>query len=205
MSADVVVLGGTFDPVHNGHLRILEEVLDRTGSGRGLLVPAARPNLRAAAEAPAELRLAMLLAAVADDHPRLAVDDLELRRGGVSYTVDTMRQLRAAHPECSYALLLGADAARRIEEWDRAADLLREEAFIVVNRSGRQPPSAAELERIGFPPQRTQLLTVDSPAVSASEVRARVADGKTLDGLVPATVAAIIEREHLYSAQPRRA
>jgi nicotinate-nucleotide adenylyltransferase len=204
MTPDLVVLGGTFDPVHNGHLSIVEQVLDRSGAGSAVLVPAATPNLREPAVASPEVRLAMLRAAV-DGDPRLAVDDLELRRGGVSYTVDTLAELRRRHPDSAPALLLGADAARRIAGWDRAEELLRSNDFIVVNRSGEPPVSDAELHRLGFVPERTRRLTVDSPAVSATEIRARIAAGLPIDHLVPAAVASIIRRERLYSDPGSRA
>ncbi|MBV8301412.1 MAG: nicotinate (nicotinamide) nucleotide adenylyltransferase [Candidatus Dormibacteraeota bacterium] len=199
-----VVFGGTFDPVHNGHLRVLEQVLDQTGAGHALLVPAAAPNLRPAPVAPPAARLEMLETAVAGD-PRLAVSDLELRRPGVSYTIDTLGALEELDPGPDRAILLGADAARSIPRWDRAAELLRRADFIVINRSGCPGVSLGELLALGFPAERTTVLAVSSPPVSAREVRRRVSAGERIDQLVPEAVRRIIERDGLYRKPAPRA
>ena len=196
MTPAVVVLGGTFDPVHRGHIAVLEQVLDRTGVQHGVLLPAATPNLRAPAAAPAAARLDMARAAVGG-HPRLEVSDLEVRRGGMSYTVDTVPALAERYGE-PVALLLGADAARRIQGWHRAEALLDRAAFVVVNRSGEAAIDAPELAQLGYPAARTLLLDVDSPPVRAAMVRARIAAGESIAGLVPDAVAHIIERKQLY-------
>ena len=200
----MVVLGGTFDPVHNGHLSVLQQAVDQTRAGWGVLVPAATPNLRPEPAAPAALRLKMLRAAV-DGMARLRVDDLELRRGGISYTIDTLRALEDSHRASPVALLVGADAARRIGAWHRAEELMLEHSFVIVNRTGEPPLSEAELVSLGYPARRTTVLHVDSPPISASDIRSRVAAGETVAHLVPAAVAEIIQREHLYSNAARRA
>jgi len=198
----VIVFGGTFDPVHVGHLAIAEQSLERTGRDAVWFVPANVPPLRASAVAPAETRLAMLRAATAG-HPGFAVLDSELHRGGVSYTAETMRALRAVDPDTDFVILVGADAARGIGAWHGANQLLAEERFLIVNRTGTPSIDAAELQRIGFDPQATTLLEVTSPPVSASEVRRRVAAGEDITGMVPGAVAELISRQGLYrSVQP---
>jgi len=198
----VIVFGGTFDPVHVGHLTIAEQSLERTGMDAVWFVPANLPPLRASAVAPAETRLAMLRAATAG-HRGFAVLDLELSRGGVSYTAETMRALRAVHPDTDFVILVGADAARGIGAWHGASELLAKEGFLIVNRTGTPALEPAELQRIGFDPQRTTMLEVLSPPVSASEVRRRVATGEDITGMVPGAVAEMISRQGLYrSVQP---
>lgn len=202
MTQRVIVFGGTFDPVHVGHLAIAEQSLERTGMDTVWFVPANVPPLRAGAAAPAEARLAMLRAATAG-HPGFAVLDSELRRGGVSYTAETMRALRAVHPDADLVILIGADAARGIAAWHAGDELLAHERFLIVNRAGTPPIDAAELQRIGFDPLRTTMLEVLSPPVSASEVRRRVAAGEDITGMVPGAVAELISRQGLYrSVQP---
>jgi nicotinate-nucleotide adenylyltransferase len=139
----------------------------------------------------------MLRAAVADD-PRFTVVDLEIRRGGTTYTADTMAELHREHPDTDFRILLGADVARSIPAWHRAAELLTRDRFAIVNSDGETPLGIDEAMRLGFDRDLTQLLQVASPPVSASEVRGRAARGDSLAGLVPDAVATIIARDGLY-------
>jgi nicotinate-nucleotide adenylyltransferase len=193
----VLVFGGTFDPVHNGHLAIAEQARAGAGAEAVWFVPAALAPLREPPAATPEERLELLVAAT-DGEPGMAVLDVAIRRGGVSYTADTMDALRGEYPDLDLAVLLGADAARTIAAWKRAEDLLRRERFVVVNRTGPPPLDASELDELGFSSQRTQLLSVESPDISASEVRRRCRRGEPLDGLVPDEVAALIAARGMY-------
>lgn len=193
------MFGGTFDPVHNGHLAIARQARGATGADSVWLVPAALAPLRDQPQATAPERLALLEAAceaMAGDG--LVVLDIAIRLGGVSYTADVMRALHAEHPDRDLTVLLGADAARTINQWHHADDLLRGERFVIVNRTGPPPLDLAELSRLGYSAARTALLTIDSPDISASEVRQRIARGESLDGLVPEVVAAIIDATGMY-------
>ena len=193
----VLVFGGTFDPVHNGHLAIARQARAATGADAVWFVPAAVAPLRDAPVASPEQRYDLLVAAT-DGETGLTVLDTALRRGGVSYTAELMEALRADHPDHDLAVLIGADAARTITAWHRAGDLLRSERFLIVNRTGPPPLEVEELLRLGFPSDRTTLLTVDSPDISASEVRRRFARGEPPDGLVPERVAALIAAKGMY-------
>jgi nicotinate-nucleotide adenylyltransferase len=195
--SSVLVFGGTFDPVHNGHLAIARQARAAAGAEAVWFVPAALAPLREPPVASPEDRLELLVAAI-DGEPGLAVLDLGVRRGGVSFTADTMGALRGEYPDLDLAVLLGADAARTIGAWERASDLLRRERFVVVNRTGPPPLTASELGELGFSPQRTQLLSVESPDISASQVRCRCRSGEALEGLVPDVVASLIEAKGLY-------
>lgn len=198
----VLVFGGTFDPVHNGHLAIARQARAATGAKTVWFVPAALPPLRDPPLATAEDRYDLLVAATQDE-PGFAVLDMAIRRGGVSYTVETMEALHSEHPDLDLAVLLGADAARTIPAWERAEDLLRRERFVVVNRAGAPPPiTSTELEELGLSTARTQLVRVESPDISASEVRRRSGTGAPLDGLVPRAVEALIEAKRLYRSNP---
>lgn len=198
----VLVFGGTFDPVHNGHLAIARQARAATGAETVWFVPAALPPLRDPPVATAEERYDLLVAATQDE-PGFAVLDVAIRRGGVSYTADTMQALHGEHPDLDLAVLLGADAARSIPAWERAEDLLRSERFVVVNRTGAPPPiTSTEVEELGLSPARTQLLSVNSPDISASEVRRRSGTGAPLDGLVPRAVEALIDAKRMYRSNP---
>lgn len=195
----VLVFGGTFDPVHNGHLAIARQARRATGADAVWFVPAALAPLRDAPQATPRRRFELLEAACADSgDPGLAALDVAIRRGGISYTADVMDALRAEHPERDLAVLIGADAARTINAWHRAADLLRMERFVIVNRTGSPPLDAVELTGLGYAADRTALLTVASPDVSASDIRRRCARGESLQGLVPEVVASLIERTGMY-------
>jgi nicotinate-nucleotide adenylyltransferase len=161
------ILGGTFDPVHYGHLRLAEEAADALALDRVVLIPAALPNLRARPGTEAQHRLAMTRLAAADN-PRLAVDDRELEREGVSYTVDTLAELRAeVGTRNPLWLILGADAFLRLPAWSRWLQLFDLAHVAVATRPGypleeavnRSPQLAAEWNRRivslpGSPPPR---------------------------------------------------
>ena len=129
----ILVFGGTFDPVHNGHLAIADQARLATGAEAVWFVPAALAPLRDPPQAPPEERFELLEAACDDlGGAGLAVLDIAIRRGGVSYTVDVMDALRDVHPDQDLGVLIGADAARTINRWHRADDLLRGERFGLV-------------------------------------------------------------------------
>ncbi len=193
----VAVLGGTFDPVHNGHLALAVAARDAVGAAEAWLLPARVPALRAAPIAPAGLRLAMLEAAVRGA-PGLRVDDLELRRADVSYTWDTLSALRAARPDVEPWWVLGSDAVRRIAEWHRADELRALLRVVVAQRRGDAAFDEEEAGALGLAPERTIILDLTPPLVSASEVRRRVAAGESIAALVPPPVAEIIAASGLY-------
>jgi nicotinate-nucleotide adenylyltransferase len=141
------ILGGTFDPVHNGHLRAALEVLGRCRLARMSLVPAGSPPHRAAPTASAELRLRMLRAAVADE-PRLVVDDREIRRRGPSYTVDTLESLRAEVGTRALCLVLGADAFLALPSWHRWRELCGLAHLVIIPRPGCELAVVGELGEI---------------------------------------------------------
>jgi nicotinate-nucleotide adenylyltransferase len=197
--ACVVVLGGTFDPIHAGHLAILDQARQAVDAAAAWLVPAATPPHRRPTHASAEDRLDMARAA-AQGHEGVEVLDLEVRRGGLSYTIDTLDTLEAEHPDTAIWLVLGADAAREVASWHRAAELLARARFVLVNRSGVAELGTGEAQRLGFDLARTRLVHVDSPPISATEIRRRVAAGEDVGELVPPGVAALIAARGLYRA-----
>ena len=194
----VLVFGGTFDPVHNGHLAIAGQAREATGAETVWFVPAALAPLRDPPIATPEERLELLEAACAAWGSGLLVLDIAIRRGGVSYTAEVMDALRAEHPDLDLAVLIGADAARTIQRWHRAGHLLGSERFVIINRTGRPALDAEEAGGLGFAPARTTLLSVDSPDISASEVRRRCARGEPIEGLVPDVVASLIAAKGMY-------
>jgi len=196
------LLGGTFDPIHLGHLAVAEAALECGQLDRVLLVPSARPPHRRPAEASAEDRFAMArLAAAGRD--RIEVSDAELRRPGLSYTVDTLRELRAAYPDAELFLVLGWDAARDIRLWRQPEQVLELARLIVVNRPGLVPPTEPELRAAGLEPGQVLLCDQRTPDVKATRVRAVLASAGELDGLLAPAVAQYIEQRRLYRGGDR--
>jgi nicotinate-nucleotide adenylyltransferase len=193
------VMGGTFDPIHLGHVAMAEAGAECAGLDRVLLVPASVPPHRAAATAPAGDRLAMVRLAAAG-HPRLEVSDVELRRPGPSYTVDTLRALARERPGSELHLLLGWDAAREIGAWHAPDEVLRLARPVVVSRPGYPVPTERDLAAAGIEPTWAILCDVRTPDVEATDVRRLVERGSSLAGLVDPTVEAYLKRHRLYAA-----
>ncbi|MBI5504878.1 MAG: nicotinate (nicotinamide) nucleotide adenylyltransferase [Deltaproteobacteria bacterium] len=210
------ILGGTFDPVHLGHLASAREVAAAFDLDRVLLLLSARPPHRPDhTPAPIEQRMEMLALAAAGD-ALLQVCDLEVRRQGPSYTVDTLRELARIHPAAELFLILGADAYAEIDTWSRPRELPRLCNLIVTSRPGCAcdvaavpPPVAARGETrydpsVGCHLHESGHVVVGHPIhgleVSASEVRRRVALGLPIEHLTGPAVARFIHQHQLYGA-----
>ena len=191
------LLGGTFDPIHNGHLALAEAAIECAELDRVMLIPSSQPPHRAPARASVEDRLAMCRLA-AEGHPELEVSEVEIRRPGPSYTLDTVRQLHAERPADSLFLILGWDAAREIASWHRPQEVLALADAVIVNRPGLEAPGDEELRQAGFDPSRTVVCPQRTPDARATEVRRLAAEGAGLDRMVPAPVAEYIRKRGLY-------
>jgi nicotinate-nucleotide adenylyltransferase len=200
MASEVTgIMGGTFDPVHNGHLAAARQLRDVAVLGEVWLVPNAMPPHRSAAPvASADDRLRMVQLAV-DRQPGLLPSALEVDRGGASYTIDTVRELARRFPGRPFAILLGSDAALQIRSWHDADALLDEAHFVIFNRP-ETTLAPQTLHELGFAPARTQIVHLDTPAIAAHQVRDRLARGASIDDLVPAAVADYIRTHDLYRA-----
>jgi nicotinate-nucleotide adenylyltransferase len=201
-SADIGILGGTFDPVHNGHVAAARQLLGVADLDQVWLMPNATPPHRTAAPvAPSQDRMRMVELAVAG-HEGLVPSHLEVDRGGASYTIDTVRQLARAYPGQRFVLLIGSDAALQIRTWHEADALLDTASFVIFNR----PDTALApqtLHELGFAPARSRIVHLDTPAIAAHQVRDRLARGAPIDDLVPAAVADYIRNHDLYQANAR--
>ena len=204
MRRRVVLFGGTFDPVTTAHMAVADQAHRLLQPDEFWVLVDNLPGERKPVYAPAMVRLEMVRAAVGGD-PRFTVSDVEICRGGETYTAESMDELHRIHPDVRFELLLGADSARSITTWREADRLLARESFDIVNRSGEQPLTLDEAAALGFDPSRTRLVEVASPRLSASDVRRRVADGEALDGLVPEPAIEIIRRLGMYGGRASRA
>lgn len=194
MTPRLGILGGTFDPPHIGHLLAAYAAREALGLDEVVLIPAWRQPLKSAAATSApEHRLAMTRLLVADE-PGLSVDAIEIERGGLSYSVDTMRAYRAARPDAELFFMLGEDAAATLPQWREPAALALLVRVVVLTREWTQGTAGTPLP-VGFRAERLASRRVD---VSATEIRARVRAGSPVRGFVTDAVAAYIAAHQLY-------
>ena len=196
------LFGGSFDPVHFGHLRLATECRAQSRLDEVWLVPAARqPHKPGGPQASALDRMRMLELAVADI-PALSVSRIEIDRGGVSYTVDTLREIQATHPHAELFLLMGADTLRDLPNWREPAEICRLSTPLVVHRAGEPPPDFDVLAPLVSADRLAQIraLEVEMPAVdiSSTEIRERVARGESIEGMMPREVVEFIVLRGLY-------
>ncbi|MCX6445105.1 MAG: nicotinate (nicotinamide) nucleotide adenylyltransferase [Actinobacteria bacterium] len=181
----VGLYGGTFDPIHNGHIHVIRELISRNVVDRLLVVPAGEPRLRE--EAPVatgaqrrqmcQLAISSLEAEIAN---KVEVNPIEVLRQGPSYAIDTVEAIAATYEGATISLILGTDAFEKIDQWHRAAELKKMVEFIVIDRPD-------------FPGQPN--LAIDALAVSATEIRSHKSDQ------IPAPVAAYIKEHNLYASK----
>ncbi len=212
MSAPVGIFGGTFDPVHYGHLRAALEAREALGLDELLLLPAGVPPHRANPRAPAEHRLAMLRLATAG-HPELRVDDREVRREGHSYMVDTLSEIRREYPASALMLVIGQDAANEFDSWRRWETILELAHLVVMRRpesrvawSGKLA-SAMESRMVERPEQlrrqtagRVLPVELTQLAISSTDIRHRLKSGRSPGFLLPDPVIDYIRNHGLYFA-----
>lgn len=191
------ILGGTFDPIHVGHIAAARVAMDCAHLDSVVFVPSATPPHRGPAEADADERLAMTRLAV-EGHRRFAVSDLEVRRGGRSYTADTVRELAAAHPGDELFLILGWDAARQFSSWHEPEKVRAHASVVVISRPGTSAARIEDVAAAGLDPARTILCTGETPDISASELREDIARGKPVGDCLPPQVERYIAAHGLY-------
>jgi nicotinate-nucleotide adenylyltransferase len=193
------VLGGTFNPVHFGHLLVADDARRRLRLDRVFLVPAFRPPHKRAAVAPYADRLAMLRLA-RRGWDGLAVLPLEESRPGPSYTVATLRDLRDRFPRARRWLLVGADQYRTMATWHEPARLTEHSAIAVLTRPGIPAPGRFP----GHDRRRVRFVDVIPVGLSGSLVRSRLASGRSVRYMLPAAVDRYVRRHRLYVKQTKR-
>lgn len=184
------VFGGTFDPLHSGHLVVADEVLTRLSLDEILFVPAGDPWQKETSASDSD-RLAMVILGL-EGHPAYTLSTIDLDRPGPTYTVDTLRELRSQYKNAELFFIVGADAYAGIDTWNESGKLAELAQFVVVSRPMNTP--------IAPPKPRPGVNWLDIPAlpVSSTQCRQRVRDGLSLEGLVPGGVAQYIADHQLY-------
>ncbi len=191
------LLGGSFDPPHNGHLLAAGDAFDELSLDRLVFIPASSQPLKPGGSSanPAQ-RLVMVRLLIGDDE-RFAADPIEIDRGGLSYTVDTLTALAARWPTDERFLLLGADVLSSFGKWRDPARIAELATPVVLQRAG-EPVDLEQLAWLGGGRVGVRLLTTRRIDVSSTEIRRRVRAGRSIRGFVPDSVAAYIAAEQLY-------
>jgi nicotinate-nucleotide adenylyltransferase len=210
-ASPIGIFGGTFDPIHFGHLRTGFELLHSLRLGELRWIPAGHPGHRSAPLADATLRLAMVRAATADQ-PGFVVDDREVRRTGITYTVDTLAELRREFPQQPLCLILGMDAFLGFESWHRWQEILEHAHLVVAHRPGWQTPRTGPLAALlesraanhvdelhATLAGRIRVQAVTQLEISSSDLRAIITSGRDPRFLVPDAVCEIIRQTQCYA------
>jgi nicotinate-nucleotide adenylyltransferase len=186
------LFGGSFDPVHLGHLLVAQAAREELELTRLFFVPAARSPFKPDHQpSSADERLRLLRLALAGE-TWCEIDDQEIRRGGTSYTIDTVRDYTRRFPEAQFFYLIGADQLPKLAQWREAGELSRLAEFVVIPRPGQNVGSDIPA------PFRGRTLAGFPIGISSSQIRARVKAGQAIEPLVPAAVAEAIRNYRLY-------
>ncbi|MCH4249512.1 MAG: nicotinate-nucleotide adenylyltransferase [Microbacteriaceae bacterium] len=189
------VMGGTFNPIHNGHLVAANEVAHVFGLDEVIFVPTGDPWMKAGSEvAPAEDRYLMTVIATAAN-PRFTVSRVDIDRGGPTYTIDTLTDLHRLHPRDELYFISGADAIAKILQWKRVDQLWDLARFVAVTRPGHP------LTTSSLPHEDVDLLEVPALAISSTDCRARVSHGIPVWYMVPDGVVQYINKRGLYRSE----
>ena len=190
------VMGGTFDPIHFGHLVTAEEALVQFALDEVAFVPTGRPWMKEEGEvSPAEDRYLMTVIATASN-PRFRVSRIEVEREGPTYTVDTLHALGAENPDAELYFITGADAMLEILEWKDTEEVLRLAHFIAATRPGYDLTLFESRAETRHP--NVSVMSIPALAISSTDVRERVREGRPIRYLVPEGVKSYIEKAELY-------
>ncbi|WP_137814535.1 nicotinate-nucleotide adenylyltransferase [Gandjariella thermophila] len=193
----VGIMGGTFDPIHHGHLVAASEVQSRFELDEVIFVPTGQPWQKGHREvSAAEDRYLMTVIATASN-PRFSVSRVDIDRGGPTYTIDTLTDLRATYPDAELFFITGADALEQIVSWHRVEELFSLAHFVGVTRPGYH------LNDHHLPRGAVSLVEVPAMAISSTDCRTRVATGRPVWYLVPDGVVQYISKRRLYRATER--
>ena len=195
------VFGGSFDPVHMGHLTIAQDAVEQLELDRLIFVPAAvPPHKQEKTLADGQQRFEMLQLAT-ESNLSFEVSDMELQRGGVSYTVDTMKQIQFEHPGAELFFIVGLDSLTILHSWKNVDQLLKNWTIVPFARGGEDPAKVAEqiqLSKVWKTRLLERMIRIHEVEISASEIRMRLAEGLSIRYLVPPEVEMYIAEHHLY-------
>ena len=193
----VAIVGGSFDPVHLGHLAVANAARQQLPIDRLCWMPVGTPWQKTRVLAPAQHRIAMLRLALGNTTDE--IDDRETTRSGPTYTIDTLESLAIERPADAWMLVIGQDQYARFHTWHRWRDVIARADLAVVARDAEAPATTDEVSTvIAAAHRRTHVLHMPAVPVSSTQIRDRVARGEPIAGMVPAKVADYIDQHRLY-------
>lgn len=200
MGKKIGIMGGTFNPIHVGHLFLAEQAYEQFLLDSVMFLPSKIPPHKKNSEIASEYHRTNMILAAIDGNSHFSLSTLELDRPGVTYTIDTMRQLQKQEPENEYKFIIGADSLFHLHEWNQANDLMNMTEFLVATRNHHTYEEmyryAETLKEIYH--ASVQFIKIPAMEISSSDIRKRIADGKTIRYLVPEQVEAYIRKTELY-------
>ena len=205
------ILGGTFDPIHFGHLRMALELYEALDLAKVHIIPCYQPMHRREPHASPEFRLAMVTTAIASE-PALFADDREIRRKGPTYTIDTLIEMNAEFPETPLCLLIGIDAFLGFLSWHRYKEILSYAHIVVAHRPHYQLPSSGEIRDLIYKHQQQEIAyihenlaggiffrPITALEISATDIRKQIAMGRNPRYLLPDNVYQLIKQHNTYT------
>jgi nicotinate-nucleotide adenylyltransferase len=192
------VFGGSFDPVHNAHVGLARACQQQAGLDEIWFMPTSIQPLKQRGPTATDAERIEMLELAISNRPDWRVCTLEIDRGGMSYTVDTLRQMAEELPEAELFFLMGADAVREVPRWKEPDVIFGLATPLVVRRGGELEPSLDEMRAYCDAIKQPQLIEMPSMTASSTELRRRCAAGESIDDLVPPPVAAYIAARNLY-------
>jgi len=193
------ILGGTFNPIHLGHIQLAEALLSKHHLDKILLIPAARPPHKPAPDLIAGKRRLAMCRLAAQNNPQLEVSDIELQRNGQSYTADTLEQLQGVYPGAVFYLITGADMFLTLRDWVSFEKIIKNAVLCGVTRAGTNAPDlytyAKKLESLGAETIVEELNLIDA---SSTEIRALIRSGRDYQSFTHPAVAQYIKENALY-------
>ncbi len=193
------VFGGTFDPIHNGHVAVAGAAAAGLGLDEVLFIPAGQPRLRESDVVAAPHHRMRMVELATAGRPLFTSSDIEVKRSGPTYTADTLEQLKGERGRCCLYLIAGIDALAKLDRWGRPEAIMERATIVGVPRPGHERLDPAPLERVA-PGSSARAVTLEGPMVdiSSTGIRARAGRGQPIDHLVPGDVAGYIIDNRLY-------
>lgn len=194
------ILGGTFNPVHLGHLIIAQDAMEQVGLDRVKFIPSATPPHKKSDNVVAVAHRLRMINLAIRGRKEFEVDDLEIRRGGTSYSVDTLTVLKRRHPRTPFYFIIGADSLRELHLWREVGELVKLCTFVTVPRPGfdAKPVVDPRLDAATRRRLRQRVLRGHACDIASRDIRARVAGGLPIHYLVPDAVRVYIQQHRLY-------
>lgn len=193
------IFGGSFDPVHNGHLALARACQQQAGLDEIWFMPTATQPLKQKGPHATDAQRIDMLRLATGNEPSWRVCTIEIDRGGLSYTVDTLRQLREELPEATLYFLIGSDALRDVARWKEPREIFRMATPLVVHRAGEPEPDLAELRSLCTPDTQPRRIEMPAMDMSSTGIRRCCATGEQMGDLVPTAVADFIATNSIYS------